>query len=363
MSEPQSRSSRAAFQRDRRRLVLGGIVALSVVIGLGVIALALAARPAPPIASAPGQVSEDSPATLTLFALRDDPPMATVVGTATGRDAVAMPLPSDVVIPLPEVGSGTVGDAIANSGEVGRTAIANLLGAWIPHYAEVDLDGLSRVVDRSGGISVIVPRVHLGERTVGPGPVTMRGADVVMYLSIRDLDERALRWSEVSAGLFAQPLDIDERSLVASDDAKAAATAFGRIHAATVVPFPAEAISIGLQQAQPEAIQAAIADAFGIVHGVPSRIIVMDGLDDCYGCGQRVTEAVVPLGYRVSAYGRDGGKSQARTMILAANRDVVPQAEQIAKALGVGRVLLSKESSGLGDITVIVGQDFLEETV
>jgi hypothetical protein len=61
----------------------------------------------------------------------------------------------------------------------------------------------------------------------------------------------------------------------------------------------------------------------------------------------------------VAAFGPARGVNHNTTLIIASVDGALPQAERMQKVLGVGRVFLGGQESGIGDITVIIGKDAL----
>lgn len=108
--------------------------------------LTRSAEPTPP---APGVVPPDL---VLLVVTSDGGPFVAVVGSDGARMAGAVSIPAGLPITIPGQGEGVVGDAATQPGSAGATAISNLLGAGVDHYAVLTLDQLVAVVDRAGGI-------------------------------------------------------------------------------------------------------------------------------------------------------------------------------------------------------------------
>jgi hypothetical protein len=157
--------------------------------------------------------------------------------------------------------------------------------------------------------------------------------------------------------LFERPVSLTPESPASTDDPERVREIFGGIRDAEVVRLESELIEGGLQQADPVVIRQTLANSFGIVHGEPVRVIVLDGVTTPM-VGEEVANELIPEGYRVSAFGEARTIRRESTVIFASIRDVLPHAEHIRDVLGVGRVALSRSPSGLGDITIVIGRDF-----
>ena len=98
-----------------------------------------------------------------------------------------------------------------------------------------------------------------------------------------------------------------------------------------------------------------VAQRFGVATPVP--VIVQNGAGTP-GLGEHVAARVLPLGFRVVLSQNADVFGYERTRIIANSDDALADARRIRRALGVGRVGVSQVPSGLGDITIIVGEDF-----
>jgi len=76
------------------------------------------------------------------------------------------------------------------------------------------------------------------------------------------------------------------------------------------------------------------------------------------GLGQDVAAVLVPLGFRVVLSQNADLFGYERTRVVANSGRAIADAQRIREALGVGRVRVSQVPSGIGDITIIVGEDF-----
>lgn len=353
----ESRSRRGLARRTRRRAVaLLGIVVAVALLAWAVATLTSGSGPSSGTLGAGG--GGGPPSRLTLFGISADPAFAAVVGTGGGRPAAAVVVPSDTLTAMPVEGSGTVAEAMGISPERGRVATANMLGAWIQHYAVLDLKGLTTVVDRRGGLIVnLPPGVSLEGQVLGPGPTKLTGQQVVTYLNAAKGSERTLRWKEVLGPMLAGPLDLDEHQ-AQMDDAGAVRSSLSQAGGAAVAEVPTVPSEGGLLQPNDPAIKKMLAQMFGYPDREPVEVIVLNGTPH-NRAAELITGSLVPAGYRIAAFGDARGEHHKTTLIVTAVEAAVPEANRILKVLKVGKVFLGGEGSGIADITVIVGKDYL----
>ena len=77
-----------------------------------------------------------------------------------------------------------------------QVALANEVGAWTRDYVEMNLDGLARMVDRAGGLSVDLPlAVVTPSGVLGPGDVEFNGIEVAALMRAEGGDPD-LRWAD-----------------------------------------------------------------------------------------------------------------------------------------------------------------------
>ncbi|MEX0992202.1 MAG: LCP family protein [Actinomycetota bacterium] len=359
-ARPSGSATRSGRASDRRKKRGALTVAIIVVVSImGAVAVLLAGRA---VIRAGGGGDDGGPqgkpAELTMFAVEGDPSYVAIVGTSKDRDPTVLPMPPNLLTALPDVGSGTLEEAVDTSGSLGRMAAANALGAWIPHFATIDQLGLSDMVEARGGLVVNIPQVTLEGETYGPGPTKLRGEQVLEYLHVRSSSEQVRRWSEVLTALFKDRVVLQQDMIVSSDEPGAVARALADAQGADVYQFPSSIVEGGLQQADPAAIQRVIGEVFGIVRSIPVRVIVLNGFKH-RAVAELATNELVPAGYQVIAYEDARRLHHQNTEIYVSLKESVPDALRVQEALGVGKVLMTQTSSGLADITIVVGKDFL----
>lgn len=127
-------------------------------------------------------------------------------------------IPRNTLIEIPE-GHGTaeIDKAFALGGaDLTRRAVAQLTGTEVPYYLLISPEGVREIVDSMGGVEIEVPDAVSGrasstgsEITLSPGPQTLDGDRVLVYLQGKDLRnevERAERQRDFLHAMFRQAL-------------------------------------------------------------------------------------------------------------------------------------------------------------
>ena len=354
------RHGRAMLREKRKRhkrIVRASF--LAVVLVLAAIAYVALVPPESKESAAPSPSPDLIPSDLTLLMLRTDQPFSAIVGTGGGRPPLVMTLPNKLLTEIPGKGTATVSTAVKKSAEYGRTAISNLMGVWVPEYVDIVPSQLVRLVDSAGGLELNLPKVvKLNGRSIGPGPTELSGEQVLKYLEDSEGRERDQRWGIVLNAMFANGFRVPKGA--GSDEAVAR---FEDAQGAAVTEFPTIVAQGGYLNDDPAVTSVTLRSTYGIDTGEPEPVILFIGVDRP-NLAQEVTARIVPDGYRVVSYqtsrSLDRGVPQDLTKIYT-TEDAVEQARELQDSLGVGKVFLSKQSSGLADITVIVGKNYLAD--
>lgn len=311
-------------------LVVGGVVAWG----------SLSARDR---SAAPRSETSAIPSKLLLLELRSkDAVMMAVVGSSGTTPPAALAIPPNVVMTIPGQGDGTVKDVTLLDGSQAAVAISNLVGAWIPHYAVTDPSHLAAVVDRAGGIQVFGSATNGAEVIAGltePGPA------------------RALTWRETLIGLFEAGPSWAPGDFVGSDDAAAGARLVTAAKGAAMQALPTANVTPGYLRPDYEAIAALMEDRFGMAGQPPVRVLVLNGTG-APGVGESVAERLIPEGYRVVVSENASSFDHRETLVVAASEESRGAAERVRRLLGVGALSVSAVPSGLGEVTILVGEDY-----
>ncbi|MBI4261828.1 MAG: LytR C-terminal domain-containing protein [Actinobacteria bacterium] len=296
---------------------------------------------------------------LAVAVLVEPQPFVAVVGAGGDLEPAVAILPGSTAIEIPGLGSDTAGAAARLPGDVFRVALSNLLGAEVGHHAVWEPDGLAEAVDDAGGVTLdVAGTLEVDGRTIGPGPTDVGGAEVAAYLEDARPFEHVTRWTDVLRAL----LSVEDPVLgpaVHADDPAAASEVWAAARGATVTEVPTEESGGALLRPDFEAMPGFVAEAFGIGRPPPVPVLVLNG-NGAPGVGEQVARLLVPEGFRVVASENARSFDHRTTEIRVGDPALEEAAGRVAAALGVGEVILGEPGSGLADITILVGMDFLE---
>ncbi len=347
-------------RRDRRWVSLaatGAIVVAAVAIGW-VYSRDTGARPPAP-RTTPSPVSRfTGPSHLVLFAVLAKPePFVALVGSMGGQPPAVVDVPARLVLTLPGAGSGTVADAVAAPGPLFTASVSNALGTWVPHESITDLAGLARIVDGAGGVSVdLVQPVEVDGREIGPGPVTMDGRLASAFLRGAAGLAPAERWQELLVALFRSGLSAQADDFTQVDDPASVLAVFAEARAPRYRELPATPSEGRLLVPDDPAIRRTLSSVLGIQTKPPVGVVVLNG-SGVPGVGETVAARLVPGGFRIVASGNAQTFDHQVTEIVATTDQAEAQAKRVRRLLGVGTVVLGAGTSGLADITIVVGRD------
>jgi hypothetical protein len=293
--------------------------------------------------AAPASGSLAAPSKLLLLELRSkDAVMIAVVGSSGTPPPAALTIPPNVAMTIPGQGDGMVKEVTLLNGSEAAVAISNLVGAWIPHYAVTDPSHLAAVVDRAGGIQLF-GSVASGEEVAAgladPGPA------------------RALTWRETLIGLFQAGPRWAPGDFLGSDDAAAGARLLTAAKGAALQALPTANVTPGYLRPDYEAVAALMQERFGMSRQPPVRVLVLNGTG-APGVGELVAERLIPQGYRVVVSENASSFDRRETLVVAASEESREAAEKIRRLLGVGALSVSAVPSGLGEVTILVGEDY-----
>lgn len=281
----------------------------------------------------------------------------TVVSNRGILGPAALVIPDQTLVDIPG-GPATVGETGGDPGLLVAAAQA-ILDRRVNHYVvmnDLDLGGL---IDRIGPIKVQLdePFVWNG-RTFGPGTARLTGGPVMAFLEGgTDLD-RTSRWEEVLTGIFAAEPEARRWSgpLGITDSAQAVRAALLAAHDAAVLEVPAAPTEGGGLLADPDDVADYLQSHLGPGGAPLIRVIVLTA-NGKKGDVIVIATRLAPLGYRVVA-AQPARSPLALTQIVAADDSFLSKASQVQAILGVGSVYVGDASSGVADITIVVGKDF-----
>ena len=348
-----ARTRAATYRRRRAAVAAGGaLVVAAAAFGVTRLGGAPAADRDHPAGAGSGASSE----LLALEVVGTEQPLLALVGTGSERRAPSFfTVPSELTMTVPGQGETTATQVASDAPETMRIAVSNTFGVWADHYAVVGLDGLAAAVDRAGGIRVQVPGFYATSAgDLGPGPSRLRGRQVVALLSLRAEGLEA-RWAAVVQALLRDPIRLDRGDVVDTSGLGGVRRVLGGAAGAGLALFPTESVAGNVVIPSQPALDRQVASSFGA--SLPVPVIVENGVG-APGLGEDVAALILPEGFRVALSRNAEPFGFERTRVVANGHAALADARRIVEALGVGRVGVSQVPSGIGDITIIVGEDF-----
>jgi len=342
-------------------MAVAAVVLVAVVAGVGWWAFG---RPSPcrgcpaQSVSSPGGggVHSGSAHLLALSITGGSEPYMAVVGTAPGGTRpAAVPIPDGLSIVVPGQGETTALDVGALPGPSIQVALSNVVGTWVQDYAVLDIAHVSVVVDRIGGITVDLPAPEdTSAGVVGPGNVSVTGAQVGGLLSMKGGDADG-RWQAVLSGLLAAGPTVRRADLTSASSVGGVQQVLSGTASAEILPMPTLTVAGASAIAKQPEFDALLTSTWHTQ--VPTPVIVQNG-NGAPGVGEAVARLIIPAGFRVVISENAQSFNVATTDIIANGLSNVSLARVVRKAMKVGLVEASRISSGIGDITIVVGKDF-----
>jgi hypothetical protein len=360
-TEPASRAGR--YVRDRRRRQIEALVVVVVVVAAGIYAWTQsrdvgAGAPTATRSVSPSPTAEVEPVRFLALSVRGAPaPLLAVIGTRSRRgDAAAIPIPAGLTMVVPGAGEMRAKDLSLLRGRSIQVGLSNLLGVWAEHYVVTDVEHLSAMVDRTGGLSTDLSQGFITRSgALGPGPVTLTGAQLGDLLTSTQGTEAEAAWQAVLGALLAHPLSLDHTSIIHADALASVNELLAASTGASTIQLPTDLVAgTTIVPSQP-ALDELMTTTFGTT--APISTIVQNG-SGIPGVGEAVARRILPRGFRVVISENASSFNHATTEITANGAQNVGVARRLRRVLGVGRVTFSRVPSDVGDITVVVGEDF-----
>lgn len=354
------RASRADRNtRRRRRGVLIGAVSI-VLVAIVVMALIQLGDDGDTATQGGGSrtaaAAAGAPTTMAFQVTGTTAPMLAVIGAATGdHGATVMPMPQDLTIVGPGQGEITTAEVAGLPGSSIQIDLSNMAGTWLDTYGVVGLSGLADMVDRAGGLPVMLSQAYptrSGE--LGPGALTLTGQQTKAFLA-GSTDDAATRWEIVLTALLADPPPIEAADLEDTDDAEAAAGVFAAAEGAEVTQVPTTVVAGTVRIPNYDALDRIMTDSFDARSPTPA--IVQNG-NGSAGVGEDVGAKLIPAGFRITLSQNAQTFDVVTTDVFANGAEYESDARRARQALGVGRVRVSQVPSGIGDVLIVVGKDF-----
>jgi len=352
------RGSRAARHARRRRTRV-----LEIVAGVAVVALAgwfLFGRggdAGEPAGNTPSPEGPAGPSRMLALSVSGTalPHMAVIGAASERRPGAALPIPMEMITIVPGQGETETAQVAQLPGASMQVALSNTVGAWAEAYAVITLRQLAVIVDREGGLTVDLPLpVTTGVGVLGPGSTSLTGAQVRALLSVQS-DDAPTYWASVLEGLLAAPPTLQTGDLAASNGVEVVQQILDGAQGGGTLGFPTKVVAGTVTVAAQPDLDGVVTDAFGTQTPIPA--IVQNG-NGAPGVGEEVGRMIIPAGFRIVLSQNAATFGLPTTDVIANGDEHLAAAKAARKALGVGRVGVSQVPSGLGDITIVVGEDF-----
>jgi len=282
-----------------------------------------------------------------------------VIAIPPGRPAVAVAVPADTLVDLPGGSPTTVGAAGDSPGSL-VAALQATFNQRIPHYLFSQAADYQNLIDKAGGIRVLVdePFVWKGQ-TLGPGGTTLSGEAAIEYLQSAPPEEVTGRWEDVLAATLTVVGDPGVRTwpFGATDDVTLVPSLLAHAKGAPVVELPTAPADGGGLQVDTRGLKSLRLLRFPDIGGRLVRVVVLNG-NGQPGIGAQLSTRLAPAGYRVVASQNLSTFDTKESQVIASNRDFLGSADEVRGLLGVGRVYVGPQSTGIADITIVVGKDY-----
>jgi hypothetical protein len=307
---------------------------------------------------------DDANRAVSLFLLAPEP---------EGKGGTLLLMPPGTMAEVPSLGLQPLGNVLELGGPDRLLGtVRNLLGASIADVHVVDGAGLVSLVTPAGALSVDVPeRVEkvdargTVEVLYEAGPTKVQPGDVPALLAERgrgtDLNRLARHQAFWNAWLAK--LRNDDRAVPAEPPAvKRALTALAAGPLRTrVLPVVSVGVDAGsdLYQVEREQLARMVATIFPAAPrgaGDRLRIQILNGTG-APGLGQRVADKL-GAAFDVRLTGNASRFDHKETQVVFYDRKQQADAERVRAALGLGKLVLSRNPLDVVDVTIIVGKDF-----
>jgi LytR cell envelope-related transcriptional attenuator/LytR_cpsA_psr family len=353
------RVDRRRQQRLRRRRARIRAVAVVAILALAAGAYLVFVRggkpapPPPPVAAPPAVVVD--PTTAWSVRIGNHVFLAVVAAPKGGRP-VAVAIPEETVVDVPGGGPSRMGQA-DQSVEMLIAATQATLERRVAHAVISDQADLAILIDTLGGVDV-----QLGEPTLvggvdlGPGTVTMLGAEAVDYLNGGTAEDRTIRWESLLQGLVDAPANPQAWSALAGSAHPGAADVFDTAADADVLELPTVQDDLGIST-DPEGVADLVATRFP-AGGELVKVVVLTGIGRP-GVVVDVIRRVAPAGYWVVATQEAAERPVDTTQVVAGDDGFLEDAEAVRDVLGVGTVYVGTQPTGVADVTIVVGKDYI----
>ena len=340
--------TRVERRRSRRRRARFGAV-VSYVLGFAMVGSALwYAHSRLQVHEASVQPGPPPVSSLIAWSLRTaDRSYGAVIAIPPGRPAVAVAVPADTLVDLPGGSPTTVGAAGDSPGSL-VAALQATFNQRIPHYL------FSQAADYQNLL-----RLHPNSCDIREGGTTLSGEAAIEYLQSAPPEEVTGRWEDVLAATLTVVGDPGVRTwpFGATDDVTLVPSLLAHAKGAPVVELPTAPADGGGLQVDTRGLKSLRLLRFPDIGGRLVRVVVLNG-NGQPGIGAQLSTRLAPAGYRVVASQNLSTFDTKESQVIASNRDFLGSADEVRGLLGVGRVYVGPQSTGIADITIVVGKDY-----
>jgi len=372
------RHRRRQQRRDTQRRTIGFVFLAVAIVAALVLAVTHPWRSASP--SSPGHAAagtRQAPLPSSAVLVQQDAQGAAVsitllVANPTSGGGHIVFVPPETMTEIPSFDLDGVGKALGLGGpSLLQVTLENLLGVPLPPAVIVNDAQLTGFLQATGGLDVNVPTQVEQTDAAGntnvlwnAGPDTLMPADMPGFLSAKgdgnDLARLARHQTLWTAWLAKIARDPSVADALPPDLARVARQLSTGPVNYQILPVQAVDAGTGADEVY-QVRQADLDQLMGqLLPGVsPARIRVqiLNGTG-AIGMSPRVAQRLVPAGARVVLSGNADSFAYAQTQIVFYDRSQQQAAERVRQALGTGRVVLSRQSLDVVDVTVVIGKDF-----
>jgi hypothetical protein len=369
---------RAQLRRERRRRIWRlGSGGAAIVLVLALLAQAFTGSSGDdPGARGTDRAAADAPPAL-LLVQRDDANRAVslfvLVPKAGGKGGTLLLMPPGAMAEAPSFGLQPLSQLLELGGPDRLLGtVRNLLGASVPDAHVLDAAGWAALVAPAGSLTVDVPErvekvdaVGTVEVVYEAGPTKVEPNDVARLLGEkgRGTDLTRLARHQAFWNAWLQRLRTNRDAVPAEPPAlKGALSALVAGDVSTrVLPVNAMGADGATELYQVDRSQLArmmrtIFPSAPRAAGARPRIQILNGTGEP-GLAQRVTDKL-GAGFDVRLTGNAARFDNPETRVVFYDRKQQGTAERVRQALGMGKLVLSRNPLDVVDVTIIVGKDF-----
>jgi hypothetical protein len=286
-------------------------------------------------------------------------------------------VPPGTMAELPSYGLDAVGHAFQLGGApLLRAALENLLGVNLERIDVIDAAELSALAAPAGPLTVhVASQVEQiepsGRVTVlwPAGDVALAPADVPRFFADRGQQNDLARlvrhhafWTAWLTRVRDDPALLPRRAALGHVTPAIATLAKGSVRYSTL---PVEALDGGggdqvyrVRQTELDALlKIALPGGIALDDAGRTRVQLLNGTG-VVGQSQAVAGRLLPAGFRIVVTANANRFTYRDTQIVFYRREQQAAAARVQRALGVGRLVRSRQPLDVVDVTVVIGSDF-----